>query len=278
MKNPLVSVCIPTRNGEKFLEEALLSIEDQSYRNIEVVISDDCSKDSTLSLCEKFRDRNKFNVKIYSHKPTGIGANWNNCLKFSNGSYIKFLFQDDILLPGCIEQMVSVLEEKDDIALVACQRNILIDGSGENWQKEWIYRYSNLQRNLKLPEFEFNVLDRRILGHPEFVKDPFNKIGEPTAVLFRRALLDAIGNFREDLHIILDLEFYYRVLKNHKIAILNKELVKFRLHNDQASKKEVRRHLNEQKIFKKLLFKDYFWAVNLIQKRNLLKDRYFNFT
>lgn len=275
MIKPLVSVCIPTYNGGKYLKEALESLEQQSYQDIEVIISDDRSTDSTLEIVEEFKRRSRFTVKIFNHDPSGIGANWNNCLNYSQGNYIKFLFQDDILLPDCIEEMVSAMQINEEIALVACQRKIIPEDSPEVWQREWISRYSNLQLNLDLPDHEVFFLDRRILGHPEFVKDPFNKIGEPTAVLFKRSLLDEIGLFREDLHIILDVEFYYRVLKNHKIAILNKELVKFRLHNEQASKTEVGRHLNEQKIFNEILLKKFFWQVNTSQKRKLLKANLF---
>jgi glycosyltransferase involved in cell wall biosynthesis len=92
----LISICIPTYNGENYILEALNSIKNQSYKNIEVIISDDNSNDKTLEICEKFKSEVDFPVYIYNHLPNGIGSNWNNCILKSKGDYIQFLFQDDL--------------------------------------------------------------------------------------------------------------------------------------------------------------------------------------
>ena len=62
----LISICIPTYNGEKYIREALQSIKDQTYPNIEVIISNDNYQDKTLSICEDFRNDVNFYVFIYS--------------------------------------------------------------------------------------------------------------------------------------------------------------------------------------------------------------------
>ena len=84
----LISICIPTYNGENYILEALNSIKNQSYKNIEVIISDDNSNDKTLQICEKFKSEVDFPVYIYNHLPNGIGSNWNNCILKSKGDYI----------------------------------------------------------------------------------------------------------------------------------------------------------------------------------------------
>ena len=101
-KLPLVSICIPTYNGEAYLQEALDSIQNQDYQNLEVVISDDNSSDNTVSIIQKFKNEVDFSVTIISHTPKGIGANWNNCIKHAAGTYIKFLFQDENAMPDSI--------------------------------------------------------------------------------------------------------------------------------------------------------------------------------
>ena len=90
-KKGLVSVCIPTYNGAPFLQEALDSVSQQTYRNIEVIISDDASNDKTLEIIQDFKAKASFPVSIYHHEPKGIGANWNNCIRKANGKFIKFL-------------------------------------------------------------------------------------------------------------------------------------------------------------------------------------------
>ena len=75
---PLVSVCIPTFNGEKYLQEALDSVAQQSYANLEVIISDDASTDKTLEMLEDYKNNSKNTVRIFHHNPDGIAKNWDH--------------------------------------------------------------------------------------------------------------------------------------------------------------------------------------------------------
>ena len=113
---PLVSICIPIYNGEAFLAEALASVKTQTYPNLEVVVSDDRSSDASLALVEKFQQEVDLPVRIFTHEPQGIGANWNHCVAKAKGQYIKFLFQDDVLLPTCVEQMVEAFQQFPELA------------------------------------------------------------------------------------------------------------------------------------------------------------------
>lgn len=232
---PLVSICIPTFNGEKFLSTALSSIEQQNYSNIEVIVSDDDSKDNTIKIIEKFKKRTIIPVKIYHHSPSGIGSNWNNCIKHSKGKYIKFLFQDDVLYPDCISKMVEISERDEKIGLVYCKRSIIYEPINEE-HKKWLYKYSALH-------IHWDSIDVKTgyIGGEEYLKDknllkvPFNKIGEPTAVLITKSSFKIVGYFNEELKQALDVEFWYRFMKYYKIGFVNEELVYFRLHNNQAS-------------------------------------------
>ena len=109
---PLVSICIPTCNGFQFIGEALLSAVNQSYPNLEIIVSDDHSRDDTLKIINEFESKTAIPFHIYNHKPDGIGSNWNYCAQKANGEYIKFLFQDDTLEPDCIEKMMQVALKK----------------------------------------------------------------------------------------------------------------------------------------------------------------------
>lgn len=232
---PLVSICIPTFNGSQYLSEALASVNEQTYSNLELIISDDHSTDNTLSILDSYSQSAKYPIKIFNHKPEGIAANWNNCLRKSNGKYIKFLFQDDILKPECISQMVKVLENDIRIALVASKRDIITD-LNNRFSQGWIKNFDDLQKNLNLPKDEVAVLNGKdILKSPYFKKKPINIIGEPVAVLFRRDLIQAIGFFDNDMFQLVDYEYWLRMFKNNKIAFITRRLVQFRLHDNQAS-------------------------------------------
>lgn len=272
MNNSLVSICIPTYNGEQFIVEAMESAINQTYANLEIVISDDASKDATLKLIEKFKEKTQIPIKIYHHVPNGIGANWNNCIVQAKGKYIKFLFQDDVLKPSCIEEMLNVLEHDKAIALVASKREFIIDATHLTEEtKKWVKGYGNLQEHLSLPLIDgIRYLDRNLFKSILFLEDPKNKVGEPSAVLFNKKLVEGIGYFREDLKQNLDYEFYYRILKKNKIAILEKKLVQFRLHPQQAT--NVNRGNDDDYVnYDKIIYKQYFWYLNTKKKIELLK-------
>lgn len=265
-----VSICIPTYNGESHLQKALDSILEQSYRYFEVVISDDGSIDQTLQIAERFKDQADFLVRIYNHSPEGIGANWNNCLKYAKGEYIKFLFQDDIIYPDCIKKMVELLEHKKEVALVASKRDILLETGMTSALKKWLHTYENLQKEFDGNERELLILDKNLFLSENFMTTPLrNKIGEPSVVMFRRNVINTVGFFNEDLKQILDYEFYYRILKKHKVAILPEKLGAFRIHENQATNINRIVKIDDYEIYDQILYKDYFWLLNSKQQKKL---------
>lgn len=286
MTYPLVSICIPTYNGTQFIAEAMDSALTQTYSNLEIVVSDDASIDNTLKIIEGYKEKTTIPISIFLHEPKGIGANWNHCMQHAKGVYIKFLFQDDVLLLNCVEEMVKVLDKDPSIGLVACKREFIVEPSFLNEEtKKWMTIYGDLQQTLNLPlKNGICLLDSKLFKSDEFFKSPLNKVGEPSTILFRKSLLKKIGYFREDLNQVLDYEFCYRVLKKQKIAIVNKNLVKFRLHNMQATVKNKDNDIYnaDHKIFERIILDQYFWYLNrnmqkvLLRKYNRLVSIFYN--
>lgn len=265
-----VSICIPTYNGEAYLQEALDSITIQNFRDFEVIISDDQSTDDTLKIANNFKNNSDFPVRIYNHIPNGIGSNWNNCLKKAKGKYIKFLFQDDILYATCISDMTKFLEDNKNIALVASKRDFIVESKLNEDLKKWIQVYGDLQFQFEDKSHPL-ILDKKLFRSEVFLRSPLNKIGEPSVVMFRKDVLKKVGFFREDLKQILDYEFYYRILKRYQIAILNRKLVGFRVHDHQATNINRNNQLDESEQFYHLLYKQYFGYLNYKDMKILLK-------
>lgn len=113
MHNPLVSVLIPTYNRQDFILECINSALNQSYKNIEIIISDNCSTDQTLDICKAAGQKDS-RIKVVS-TGTNVGpvANWLNCFNNSSGQYIKLLFSDDLLAKDCIERMVPAIQDPE---------------------------------------------------------------------------------------------------------------------------------------------------------------------
>lgn len=272
--NPLISICIPTFNGAAYIAEALDSALLQTYNNLEIIVSDDASKDDTLKIIETYKDKTNIPIHVFHHQPKGIGANWNQCVKKAKGKYIKFLFQDDVLMPNCIKRMAHVLESNSTIGLVACKRTFIVDNEYKDASIEkWITRYKDLQLNLELKQMDnFELMTKSIFKSDLFMKLPFNKIGEPTTYLFSKDLLHKVGDFREDLKQVLDYEFCLRVLKYKDIAIINEPLVQFRIHGKQATIQNRGNDQNDYVMLDKLIYKEYFWDINLGLKKKYLKQ------
>ena len=268
--NPLVSVCIPTFNGASFLREALQSVKNQSYRSLEIIISDDNSKDTTLDIVQNFKNKVEFMVKVIAHEPQGIGSNWNNCLKNAKGKYIKFLFQDDVLYPTSIAEMCKVLESDESIGMVASKREFILEDIKDRSEFiKWLATYGDLQKHLDLDFNPYGVLDKGFFKSDKFLKEPVNVVGEPSVVMFRKTLLDKIGYFNEDLIQFLDFEYWFRILKVSKIIIINDKLVYFRIHKGQATQHNKGRMKNDVKILNKLLYREYFWLLNRSRQKQL---------
>lgn len=257
---PLISVCIPTYNGEKFLQEALDSVKSQTYENIEIIVSDDLSKDNTLKVVESFKEKVDFPIFIYSHTPSGIGANWNNCIEKSNGEYIKLLFQDDILKPNCLELMFQYLIN-NDLEIVLSKRNIINDKSQLVFEGEWYNKYNDLQNIANLSFKDFIIFNKKMINKINFKKFLLeNILGEPCVSLFSKKLYLTIGKYDTNLNQILDYIYFLRVLEKFNIGIIEEKLVSFRVHNEQASNLNHKNNLDESKqkieIISILFYKD----------------------
>lgn len=276
---PLVSICIPTYNGAAYIAQAMDSAINQTYGSLEIIVSDDASTDTTLDIIEGYKAKTNIPIYIYHHQPKGIGANWNHCIKHAKGEYIKFLFQDDVLFPNCIKEMVAIFEGNESIGLVASKREFIYDeGYYFPDMEDWIERFGDLQKNLNLKvENGISLIDNLLFKHKLFFRSPLNKIGEPSTFIFRKDVINDVGYFREDLIQILDYEFCYRLLRNYKIAIINKKLVKFRLHAKQVTNLNrlgVFNASNDNEGYSKILFNEYLKYVDPYIKRHLLKKHH----
>lgn len=268
---PLVSICIPTYNGEKFLEEAMESAIKQTYPNLEIVVSDDNSSDKTLDIINSFVSKTETPIHVFKHEPNGIGANWNNCVQKSTGKYIKFLFQDDLILPDCIEQMMTIMNPNDNVGLVYCTRNLIYKNLTEELS-EFIDQYGLLHSHWKDFELKEGIASgKKYLKDRELLNSPKNKIGEPVAVLLNRACFDEVGWFNETLRQTLDYEYWYRVMTKFNIGFIDKNLASFRLHKNQASQINKQQKVSENVSLNAYYYKNLFWYLHPKNKLKLLK-------
>jgi len=115
----MVSIIIATYNSSKYIIETLDSVYKQTYHDLELIVSDDNSNDSTYEICNKWLETHKdrfISTKLVKNTGSrGIANNYNNALEHAKGEWIKYLDSDDILLPNCIQDYITASKRKSDI-------------------------------------------------------------------------------------------------------------------------------------------------------------------
>lgn len=221
-KEPLVSVCIITYNSSDFIIEALDSVVDQTYRNVELIISDDSSNDRTVDICHQWLLSNSkrfVNSEIVTiDNNTGTSANCNRAVKHSHGSWIKILAGDDKLLPNCIEDNIDFINNHPKTELLFSDMRVV----GPNELGEKILSRSLFFDKLRLPEFKTYFFCHNFLPAPSsFVS---------------RNLYDALGGFDEKIPFMEDKPFYLRAIwDNHIPLYMKKTTVCYRIHSESMS-------------------------------------------
>jgi glycosyltransferase involved in cell wall biosynthesis len=171
--NSLVSICLATYNGERYLKEQLDSIVKQSYKNIEVIAQDDCSSDKTLEILKSYED--KLKITIYQNEQNlGYIKNFESVLKKANGEFISICDQDDIWQENKIELLMSNI--KDNTLIYS--DSLLVDENANSLGKKFSQSLKNNFISTKNPLAFLN--DNCVSAH---------------AMLFKKELLEYIFPF-----------------------------------------------------------------------------------
>jgi glycosyltransferase involved in cell wall biosynthesis len=218
---PLVSVCIPVFNGERFIVVTIESVLRQTFTDFELIIVDDHSSDRSVEIISAYND-DRLRVVI-NDRNLGAEGNWNRCLTEAKGRYFKLLPQDDVLAPTCLAKQVSVLDQDKEkrVALVFCARSI-IDAAG------------SVLMSRGYPGGSIGVINGRLLIR-RCLCFGANLIGEPGSVLFRRDLAMDVGLFDAGAPYVIDLDYWSRLLLRGDGYYLPEKLSSFRVYTGSWS-------------------------------------------
>ena len=142
--NCLVSIVIPVYNVEKYIEKCLLSVINQTYKNLEIIIVNDGTKDNSLKICEKIKQMDE-RVKIINQKNGGLSCARNTGIDNANGEYICFVDSDDFLENDFVEVLLNFAKEKN-VDICACDF-WYIDENDKKWtlKEKNDKMYSNIE-------------------------------------------------------------------------------------------------------------------------------------
>lgn len=202
--NPKVSICIPAYQRLENLEVLLNSIEDQTFRDFEVIITDD-SPDNSV---QDFLTQNAYDFEIkYHHNAIALGnpANWNSAMQLAQGEWIKMMHDDDLFSRNDALAIFVEAAEKTDVPFI----------------------FSNYSRiNVENGNINDDVLpDARF----EFLSDnPFlllanNIIGPPSTVFIHRSLLNVFYDVM--LKWFVDIDYYIQILREHRYFRIDAKLI-----------------------------------------------------
>lgn len=243
----MVSVVVMTFQSSKFIFEALESIKNQTWGNIELIISDDASTDNTVKICREFIEKNRdrfLNSKIItSNVNTGIPSNYNRGIKAASGDWIKFVDADDILLNNCIQDNI-IFTQKFPKAQFITSDVVEIDENSRIIRKD--VKYQGMQYILNKSSCKEQL--------KEYARFPFF-INSPTFFV-RRSLLKEINFCDEEFRIYEDITLTVKTLiKGVKIDYLRSPTVKYRIHINSISRSKSSIDLRNKEEY--LIFKKY---------------------
>lgn len=256
VERPMVSIIIPTYNREDRIIDTLDSVFRQSYKNIEVVIVDDGSIDSTTITIEKFIVDNKAkNIKLIKQENRGAPAARNNGFKNSIGKLIVFFDSDDIMLGERINLQVEEIQ-KSNSDMCAC--GFFFDKVGGQ---------SYVPVDLKNPLIQ--NIKRELWGSTQ-------------SWMFRRSIVERINGFDEDLKCKQDLDIVFRALiESSKVCIVKLPCSVFVRHDGKERIMKSTKNLNGLDSILKFNFKVINYCLQINNKplyktsiRNLADDLY----
>ena len=130
MNQPLVSIILPVYNAQNHLARCVGSICAQTYRNIEIIILIDGSKDQSLPVCEEFRQKDP-RILLVDKANSGVSDTRNLGLKLASGKYVEFVDSDDYLDPDFTERLVAAAEENEADFVIAPYKMVIPAGASK---------------------------------------------------------------------------------------------------------------------------------------------------
>ncbi len=224
--NPCVSVICTSYNHTDFVEEALLSVIEQDYPNVELIVLDNGSVDGTAERIAAFIGR--YPAVRYIRNPVNVGLNraFNQGLTLANGRYVIDLSADDVLLPGRIARQVALFEKMGDSYAVVFSNAMYIDAQG---QQTGVHYALDSDGKARFPVPSGHVFQSVLASY--FICTP--------TMMMRRNVLDELGGYDETLA-YEDFDFWVRSSHLYQYAYLDEVLTLKRQLPDSLSARVVR--------------------------------------
>ena len=244
---PCVSVLMTSYNREKYVGEAIESVLASTYKNFELIIVDDCSKDLTVQIARSYEVKDS-RIKVYENKVNiGDYPNRNKAASYASGKYLKYVDADDYLYPNGLEIIVNRMEEYTEASV----------------------GLFSLPQNIQKP-FPILLNSRGAYEYNFFGPGLFHKA--PLSAIIRKDAFDKIGGFSLIRH-AGDFDMWHKMAQKFNFLLIQDHVVWAREHDDQESKKHnIKVELNYSKIEKKYVL-DENSPLTSIESKSIIRNR-----
>lgn len=237
--HPLVSICIPTYNSALYLAQTLNSIVAQTYKNIEVIISDNASTDDTPNIIHNYC--NQYGWTFYRNEINiGAGNNFNKLIELANGEYIVIYHADDVYDLTIVEKSVQAFQQSDNIGLVGTMGSVINSTNQTLYPFKYPSCLESKQGLLKLDDVLNGILSGN--NHEILFITP--------SIMVKKECYRLLGNF--EIHgkykSAGDYEMWLRIANSYQVYIINEQLIQYRIHAGQGSETEIRQNIDIQDI------------------------------
>lgn len=245
---PLVTVIVVTYNSAEFVKETLESVFNQTYINLALIISEDCSKDDTLAIVQAWVAQDKVKNRFQSiqlltvQKNTGISANCNRSIAATKSDYFKFIAGDDILYPNCIEDNMNFILENPNARIVFSQINLYQD------------QFEDTNYIKTTPQdFPLNIMDSAISAHDQhnllLLSDRIHYT--PSFFTHKQTIID-VGGYDENNKLVEDYPMWLKLTKaGIRLDYFHKVTVGYRIHSRATN------NVSNSVLFKPAIFNSF---------------------
>ena len=234
---PEVSVIITSYNHERFLPEAIESVLNQTFEDLELIIIDDASTDSSRQIIEEFKEKDNRIRTIYHDKNMGITRTYKDAIEATEGKFIGGLASDDAWINDKLEKQLKIL--KKDENLIVWSDGLIIDSKSRPTGEKFTQIYKSDDKSGYL--FEKLLKNNFILS---------------TSTIFKKDKLMEI-KIDEHLKYLSDHKLYVDLSYKCKFYFIEEPLVKYRLHGNNTIKTDAKGWYNDYMSLNKYFFDNY---------------------
>lgn len=225
--NPLVSVVLSVFNDEAYVRESIESIIEQTYSNLEIIIINDGSNESTVKILEEYQEKDN-RIKLIHQSNKGLALSLNRGMELASGFYIARMDSDDISLKGRIATQVKALLKNKDVVALGSNADVI--------DRDGVYIYK-IEKPLTWDEIKKTLPYRSPFIHP--------------SVIFKREEALKVGGY-PNVPVGQDLLFFSKLSKIGKFMNIDESLIKYRINPMAVSRKS-----SEIKKIFKLIIEEY---------------------